>query len=401
MVTQLRPETRLVQGGNTHEKTTGLVNMPVHRGSTVLFETMSALEAAKGQRFKKGTLFYGRFGTPDTFAFEDAMADLDGAFGAIATPSGLAACVLPLFAFLGRGDHAIVADTVYEPVRATVEQYFRRMGVEVDFCNLRDLGSLEAELRKHTKIVYLESPGSLTMEILDLPAISTLSHSVGACVVVDNSWATPLFYQPLKFGADIVAYAGTKYIGGHSDVMIGIVSAKEAHYEPLRRASNWLGYHVSPDDIFLAQRGLRTLGVRMRQHEIGAQAIAAFLASHRAVKRVLHPNHTDCIGHDIWARDFNGASGVFSIVLNTPDPKEAARFVEGLRLFRIGFSWGGFESLALVADPTHARSVTPWNEAGILVRLQIGLEDPRDLIADLRVGLDLIPTAGSAPRDSP
>lgn len=379
-----RDETVASHAGRQPSRQAGMVNVPVHRGSTIVFDTVADLNAAKKARFEKGTMFYGRFGTPDIFAFEDAITELEGGFGTIAVPSGLAACVLPLVALLKAGDHVLVADTVYEPARTTLSNLITRLGVEVTYYDPRIGAGIADLLRPQTRMIYLESPGSLTFEVQDMPAICAVSREHGIVTVCDNTWATALLLRPLDLGIDIVVQAATKYIIGHSDAMLGLVTCHdEAHYGALREAANWMGYRVSPDDVFLAARGLRTLPVRIGQHGRTALALAEWLEGLPQVRAVLHPGLPSHPDHALWKRDFKGASGLFSIILDTASMERAVAFVEDLRLFGLGFSWGGFESLVLIGVPAHARTATAWNEDGILVRLYAGLEHVEDLKADL------------------
>lgn len=378
-----RPETMASHGGRQPSRQMGMVNVPVHRGSTVIFNTVAELNAAKKARFGKGTMFYGRFGTPDIFAFEEAITGLEGGFGTIAVPSGLAACVLPLIALLKAGDHVLVADTVYEPTRTSLNSLIARSGVEVTYYDPRIGGDIAALVRPQTRMIYLESPGSLTFEVQDMPAICAVARARGIVTVCDNTWATALLLRPMALGIDIVVQSATKYIIGHSDAMLGLVTCGEDHYGTLREAANWLGYRVSPDDVFLAARGLRTLPVRIEQHGRTALALATWLEGLPQVRAVLHPALPSHPDHAVWKRDFTGASGLFSIILETTSMARAVAFVEALRLFALGFSWGGFESLVLIGDPAHARTATEWRENGILVRLYAGLEHVEDLKADL------------------
>lgn len=390
----LSQETLVTRLGRTRDAESGLVNLPVHRASTIIFDSMAALEAAKENRFAKGQLFYGRFGTPDVFAFEDAIAQLEGGYGGIATPSGLAACVLPLVAFLRHGDHVLVTDSVYEPVRASLSGYLAGLGVEVTYYDPTIGDGVASLFKPNTRVLYTESPGSLSFEVQDLPTLAAVAHARGAIVICDNTWATPLFYKPLALGADVVVHAGTKYMVGHSDAMIGVAVSREPHYEQLRKASNWLGYHTSPDDVFLAARGLRTLAVRMRRHQSTGLTLAQFLQDRPEIRRVLHPGLPSHPGHALYKRDFSGSSGLFAAVLETKSIAAANAFVESLELFGIGFSWGGFESLALVCNPAHARTATTWSEQGILVRFHAGLEDSTDLVRDLERGLQVLSKRG-------
>lgn len=367
----------------------GLVNWPVHRASTVLFDKVGDLEISGRQKFDKGKLYYGRFGTPDIFAFEQVVSALEGAYGTLCVPSGLAACVLPLVAFLKPGDHILVTDAIYEPTRTSLERFIARQGVELEFYD-PCIGDGIAELiKENTKVIYLESPGSHTFEIQDVPAIVSCARSRGIITVCDNTWATAMFFRPLEVGADVVVQAATKYISGHSDIMLGLVSCQEQHYKTLREAANWLGYHAAPDNVFLAARGIRTLATRLERHYKTGLALAGWLEKQPQVRRVIHPALPSHPNHGIWKRDFEGASGLFSFVLDA-SRERAVKFVESLSLFGMGLSWGGYESLAIISDPSHARAVTHWKEDGILIRLHAGLESESDLIADLTGALALI-----------
>lgn len=381
---QIALDTRLVHAGRVGG--TGPVNTPVHRASTILFDTVADLDAAKAARFAKGTLFYGRFGTPDTFAFEEAVSALEAGAATVAVPSGLAACVLPLVAFLRPGDHVLVADTIYEPTRTSLNAFIARNGVAVEYVDPRaDLAPL---LRPETRMIYLESPGSLTFELQDLPAVAALAKGRGIVTVCDNTWATGYFCQPLALGIDIVVQAATKYIVGHSDAMLGTVTVADAAlHKPLREAANWLGHAVAPDAIYLGARGLRSLGARLKQHHATGLDLARWLETQPGIARVLHPGLASHPDHAIFRRDFRGASGLFSVLLDTTDRAIATRFADSLALFGLGFSWGGFESLVLPGDPAHARTATAWTEDRQLVRLHAGLEDPADLRADLAQAL--------------
>lgn len=383
--TQTDRDTLLAHAGR-QTRVVPTVNMPVHRASTILFDTIAELDAAKARRFQKGTLFYGRFGTPDVFALEEAISEFEGGAGTVAVPSGLAACVLPLVAFLKPGDHVLVADTVYEPTRTSLNAFVRRNGVEVEYYDPRaDVAPL---IQGNTRVIYLESPGSQTFEVQDIPAIAAAARARGVITVCDNTWATALFCRPLALGCDVVVQAATKYIVGHSDAMLGLVTVADmALHAPLREAANWMGYSVAPDEVYLAARGLRTLAVRLAQHGATGLELARWLEGRPGVARVIHPGLPSHPDHAIWARDFTGASGLFAILLDTTDRAVAARFCESLTLFGIGFSWGGFESLVLPGDPSHARTATRWDEKRQLVRIHAGLENADDLKADLAQAL--------------
>jgi len=284
----------------------------------------------------------------------------------------------------------LVTDAVYEPVRTSLGAFIARNGVEVTYYDPRIGSDIATLFRPNTRMVYLESPASLTFEIQDIPAICKVARERGAITVCDNTWATALLCKPLSLGVDIVAQSATKYIVGHSDAMLGLVTSAAEHYRPLREAANWLGYHASPDDVYLAARGLRTLATRLRQHHESGLALAQWLETQPQVRRVLHPGLPSHPGHALWQRDFKGASGLFAIVLDTSSMRQATAFIESLTLFALGFSWGGFESLVLHGDPAHARTATQWTEEGVLIRLYIGLEHIDDLKRDLARGLQEI-----------
>lgn len=365
------------------------VNPPLQRASTFLFDTVEEIEAAKKARFEPDNVFYARLGTPNGYEFEEAVSELEGGSYSLCVPSGLAACVLPLLAFAKPGDRVLVTDTVYDPVRGSLSKFFARNGIEVVYFDPRIGADIGALLTDRTSLVYLESPGSLTFELHDIPAVAELAHARGAMVCCDNTYATGYFHRALDLGVDIVAQAATKYIIGHSDAMLGVVTCKDADtYRALKEAANWVGHGAAPDVIWMAHRGLRTLPVRLERHQENGLRLARWLEGRAEVSAVLHPGLQSHPDHAIWRRDFMGATGLFTIQLNSTDKQRAVRFVEALRLFGLGFSWGGFESLALIADPSGARTATNWSDRRILVRLHAGLEDPDDLLADLEQALE-------------
>ena len=383
----LKPGTRLVTAGR-HASTggRGIVNPPVWRASTILFDSVADLRAAV--RRPDDGLYYGRRGTPTQWALADALTELEpGAEGTMLYPSGVAAVTSVLLSLLSPGDDLLMVDSAYEATRAICNGLLKRMGVTTRYYDPMMGGGISALIEDRTRAIFLESPGSLTFEVQDVPAISAAARARGVTTVLDNTWATPLFFPAIAHGVDISILACTKYIVGHSDVMMGSATAGPSHFEALRRASLSLGQCVSPDDAYLAARGLRTLGVRLRQHQDGALAIARWLEQQPQVARVLHPALPGCPGHDLWQRDFSGAAGLFSIVLDGGDDAARAAMIDGLALFGIGFSWGGYESLALPVDPAGLRTATRWDAEGPVVRFHIGLEDPADLIADLARGL--------------
>jgi len=379
-----KPETLLAHAGRDPASQHGIVNPGVWHASTVLYPTVAELEASAAKRFHG--LTYGRHGTPTTFAFEEAIAALDGAARAIALPSGLAAVTAALLGYLKAGDHLLMADHVYGPARHFAQTFLKRMGVETTFYDPM-LGAGIADLiRDNTRVVYMESPGSLTFEVQDVPAIVAAAKARGLATLLDNTWAAPLFYQPLKFGVDASIVAATKYIVGPSDAMLGVISCTQESWQKIRPVVAELGYSAAPDDVYLGLRGLRTASVRMRQHERQALELARWLERRPEVARILHPAFPSHPGHEFWKRDFTGASGLFGVVLKeTPKPAVDA-MLDGMELFGMGFSWGGFESLILPTHPEKLRSATRWAPGGPTLRLHAGLEDLGDLIADLEAG---------------
>ena len=385
-----RPDTKIVHGGRRDEWLHGMVNVPVSRTSTVLFPNVASLNAASPPR--DGVLNYGRNGTPTLWSLAEALTELEpGAAGTRLLPSGAAAVAFALMSVLEPGDELLMVDSVYGPSRMFCDQWLKRYGIATRYYDpLASAGDIETMLTDATRAIFMESPGSLTFEVQDVPGICALAKTRGITTLLDNTWATSLFFPALSHGVDLSIVACTKYIAGHADVMLGSVTATEPAWDKLSRAARLYGQHVSPDDAFLAARGLRTLGVRLRRHEDSAIKIARWLRDQPQVVDVLHPALKDSPGHALWKRDFTGSSGLFSIVLKDADDAAANRFVESLELFGIGYSWGGFESLALPIHPERLRTVSRAPSNGAMIRLHIGLEDPDDLIADLEQGLKLI-----------
>ena len=374
--TEPRPSTKLVEGGRRREWRGRLVNPPVERASTILFDSVADLEAGRPQI---GVYRYGLQGTATHWALSDALTDLEpGAAGTALFSSGLAAITTALLYALKPGDELLVTDAVYGPTRRFCETILKRYGVATRYYEPLAGTEIKDLIGERTAAILLESPGSQTMEILDVPAICDAARKRGVVTLIDNTWATPLLFPALSHGVDISMLAATKYVGGHADIMLGTVTAGDDHFDRLQQLSWDLGHSVSADDAWLASRGLRTMAVRLKQHEQGALKVAHWLKEQAQVGRVLHPALPDCPGHDIWKRDFSGSSGLFAFELKNGD---RPAFVQSLELFGIGYSWGGYESLALPVDPVRVVSEVP---AKNLVRLHIGLEDPDDLIDDLK-----------------
>lgn len=383
-----RAATEVVLAGRTPAAFEGFVNTPIFRGSTVLSPTVDQYLN------RKGRYTYGRRGTPTTTALESALAKLEGGAGVVLTPSGLSAITTALLSVLKAGDHLLVTDNAYYPTRHFCDSALKKLGVEVTYYDPLVGGDIEKLFQVNTRAVFLESPGSLSFEIQDVPAIVKASKKRDAVTLMDNTWATPLYFKPHEFGIDLSLAAATKYLGGHADANLGWISATEKLLPALKNIHGTLGLCPGPEDVFLCLRGLRTLAVRLERHMASALTIASRLKNRPEVLRVLHPALADDPGHAIWKRDFKGASGLFSFVLRPNYSAQAvATFVEGLELFGIGASWGGFESLAVPFDCSNMRSATKWAPGGQAVRLHIGLEDPLDLIADLERGLSQLARA--------
>lgn len=385
----MKDETKLVVAGRSPESNFGIVNVPVYHASTILYSSLAELEQRHKERAEgKQVVSYGRMGTPTTWSLENAVAELEGGYRSQVFPSGLAACAHALQAFLKSGDHILVTDSVYGPTRAFCDKVLARFNVETTYYD-PCIGAGIAELiRPNTRVVFTESPGSQTFELQDIPAIAEATHKKGAIVMMDNTWASPLFYKPFDHGVDVSIQAGTKYIVGHSDVMMGTVTTTKEHWPALQAGANLNGQTAGPDDVYLAQRGIRTLSVRLKQHMENGLVVANWLKSRPEVHSVLHPALEDHPGHDLWKRDFLGASGLFSFRLNAVPKIAIAAFMDNLELFGMGYSWGGYESLVIYADPSHYRTATKWDNSNPLIRLHIGLENTDDLIADLSAGFD-------------
>jgi cysteine-S-conjugate beta-lyase len=378
----MRPATRFVTGGRDPFAQHGYVNPPVYHASTLLYRSAEDYLAHRS-RYQ-----YGRRGTPTSEALSDAIAELEGpaCAGVALLPSGLAACSIALMAMLKAGDHILVTDNVYQPTRTFCDGTLSRQGVSTSYYDPLIGSGIASLFKPNTRAVYLESPGSLSFEIQDVPAIAAASHAHNAVVMMDNTWASPLYFQALEKGVDLAIQSGSKYIGGHSDLMLGTISANRTTWSQLIKTVQAMGLCVGPDDMYLGLRGLRTMGVRLAQHYAAGLTIARWLEARPEVQHVLHPALERHPGHAIWQRDYTGGSGLFSVVFQ-PMPQAAVfAFVDALSLFGIGASWGGYESLIIPFDCTAVRTATRWAPGGPTVRLHIGLEAVDDLIADLEHG---------------
>ena len=377
---RLGERTRLVQAGRDPSAQHGFVNTPIYRGSTVLYPTADDL------LHRRGRYVYGTAGTPTTEALERAWTELTGAAGTVLTPSGLAAVSLALLSCLKSGDHLLMTDSVYRPTRVFCDTVLRRFGVETTYYDPLVGADVAALMRPNTAAVFTESPGSQSFEMQDVPAIAEAAHARGAVVVMDNTWATPLFFSPHERGVDLAVEAGTKYLSGGSDLLLGLVSANERCWRRLRATFDAMAVCAGPEDVFLALRGLRSLSLRLKEHERQALDLARWLAQRPEVDRVLHPALAGDPGHAVWRRDFKGSTGLFSAILKPASNEAVAAMLDGLELFGMGFSWGGFESLVIPFDCATYRSATTWKPGGPALRFHVGFEDLDDLKADLDAG---------------
>ena len=359
----------------------------VHHASTILFDSFEQLTEAKQQPFDRENMYYGRVGTPTTHMLEDAICALDDSAGAVLFPSGVSAITSAILALVSSGDHVLIADTVYGPTREFCDRRLKAYGVEVTYYDpLIGIG-IAALMQSNTRLVFLESPGTFSFEVQDVAGIARITKQYGAYTAIDNSWATPYFFNPFDAKIDVHIQAATKYLSGHSDVMAGVVTCRNEHVlDKIRGCAFDLGLHLAPDDCYLLYRGIQTLPVRLKQHQASALALAHWLSKREEVEQVFHPALPSCPGHQYWQRDFNGSSGLFSVLLKNTNPKAISSMVNGFNLFRLGFSWGGYESLILPAEISSLRTATCWPKKQWLLRLQIGLEPLEELKADLVAG---------------
>jgi len=385
----IKSNTRLVTSGRDPQAYHGFVNPPVYHASTLLYPT------AEDQVAHRARYNYGRRGTPTSEALENALREIEGdtCAGVALLPSGLAAICAALLATARAGDHVLIPDSVYRPTRNFCNGVFKRFGVETTYYDPLIGADIARLFKPNTRVVFVEAPGSQSFEMQDIPAIAKTAHERNAVVLMDNTWATPLYFRAFEKGVDLSIQAGTKYIGGHSDIMFGCVSANAATLPALKDTVYSMGLCVGPDDMYLALRGLRTLGVRLDRHFESGLRVARWLEQRPEVLRVMHPALESDPGHKIWKRDFTGACGLFSVVFKPTSEQSVHAFLNELALFGLGYSWGGFESLAILFDCTEYRTATKWAPGGPTVRLHIGLEDPDDLIADLERGFSAMAAA--------
>jgi cystathionine beta-lyase len=387
----MKDETKLAVLGRDPEGHHGAVNIPVYRASTILQPSLKALHDSYSARAEdEQVTTYGRAGTPLTYAFENTVAELEGGYRAMAYPSGLGACSGAILSVVKSGDHILVIDNIYGPTRQFCETVLKRLGVETEYFKTGiDPASLRAMLRPNTSLVFIESPGSLTFEMLDVPAIADVVHKHGAKLAMDNTWGTPLYFKSFSHGVDLSVHAATKYIVGHSDAMLGVVIANKETWPTLRDTARTIGANAGPDEVYLGLRGIRTMAVRLPRHMESGLKVADWLRGRDEVTGVRHPGLPQDPGHAIWKRDFLGACGLFAFELDRKyDDAAVAEFVDHLEYFGIGYSWGGYESLVSVPAIKGVRTAEPWQNHGTTIRLHIGLEDADDLIDDLKAGFE-------------
>jgi len=382
--------------GRAPQKFMGAVNTPVFRATTMLFPTVADLEAAV--RGKYEGIGYGLHGLPTVTDLQNAIAELEGGHAALAVPSGLTATTLPLLALANPGDHLLVTDSVYGPTRRFCDLHMKRLGVEVSYYDPLLGADIAREFRPNTRIVFAESPGSLTFDVQDVSAIAKVAHARSALVIIDNSWATPLNFRAFDHGVDVSVHAATKYIAGHSDTLLGLIVGSEATFPKLHRLWTDMGVTASSDDCFLGLRGLRTLATRLARQQASGIKVAEWLRTRPEVNEVIHPALPGSRGHELWKRDFAGATSLFGIVLNPVGKACIDALLDGMRLFGMGWSWGGFESLIIPIYPERTRTASRWEAGGPMLRLYVGLEDPDDLIADLADGLARLGGQVATPR---
>ena len=383
----MKDDTLMVHHGRDPERHAGVVNLPVYHASTILYPTMEAFARRAEGDAKYHSVRYGAYGTPTTHALANAVAALEGGHGAVVTASGLAAVTLSIMAFVEQGDHILIVDSAYGPTRAYCDTVLKRFGVDTTYYDPLLGGKIADLFQPNTRLVLTESPGSLTFEVQDIPAISAAAHQHDILVLMDNTWGTPLFFKPFTHGVDISIQAGTKYIAGHSDLVAGMITARsESLLRQVKDTTMAIGDIAGPDDCYLALRGLRSMGARLQRQQAAGLQVVQWLKAQPEVKRVLYPPLPEDPGHALWKRDFSGACSLFGVILHTDSELAVAQMVDLYRYFKIGASWGGFESLVTPAYPAQMRTAVPWTETGFVLRYHVGLEDPDDLIADLDDG---------------
>tara|TARA_Y100001958_G_C21248579_1_gene581566 strand:- start:8524 stop:9705 length:1182 start_codon:yes stop_codon:yes gene_type:complete len=382
-------DTKNIIAGKRKKLSNGFVNSPVYKGSTVLFNTVEEMQS-KMKNKNSQTLFYGRFGSPATFEFENAIADIDESYTAVATASGTAAIVASLLAVLKTGDHILMTDSAYGVSRNITKKLLNNMGITTTFYNPNLTNKIKELITNKTKLIFMESPGSLTFEIQNISMIVDIAKKYNLITVIDNTWATSLYLKPMNYGVDISIQSATKYIVGHSDAMLGVITTNKKYAKQIRESAHNLGSCPGPEDIYLGIRGLKTLSIRLKKHQENAMKIIEWLLSQKEVNRVLYPALPDNPGYKIWKKDFKGASGLFGVVLENTRKDLIYKMLNNLKLFNMGYSWGGYESLILPVNPEKIRDTYKWNHMDLTLRIHAGLEDPEDLIKDLKDNFNIL-----------
>ena len=382
-------DTKNIIAGKRKKLSNGFVNSPIYKGSTVLFNTVEEMQS-KMKKKNSQTLFYGRFGSPATFEFENAIADIDESYTAVATASGTAAIVASLLAVLKTGDHILMTDSAYGVSRNLTKKLLNNMGITTTFYNPNLTNKIKELITNKTKLIFMESPGSLTFEIQNISMIVDIAKKYNLITVIDNTWATSLYLKPMNYGVDISIQSATKYIVGHSDAMLGVITTNKKYAKQIRESAHNLGSCPGPEDIYLGIRGLKTLSIRLKKHQENAMKIIEWLLRQREVNRVLYPALPDNPGYKIWKKDFKGASGLFGVVLKNTRKDLIYKMLNNLKLFNMGYSWGGYESLILPVNPEKIRDTYKWNHMDLTLRIHAGLEDPDDLINDLKDNFNIL-----------
>ena len=382
-------DTKNIIAGKRKKLSNGFVNSPIYKGSTVLFNTVEEMQS-KMKNKNSQTLFYGRFGSPATFEFENAIADIDESYTAVATASGTAAIVASLLAVLKTGDHILMTDSAYGVSRNLTKKLLNNMGITTTFYNPNFTNKIKELITNKTKLIFMESPGSLTFEIQNISMLVDIAKKYNLITVIDNTWATSLYFKPMNYGVDISIQSATKYIVGHSDAMLGVITTNKKYAKEVRESAHNLGSCPGPEDIYLGIRGLKTLGIRLKKHQENAMKIIEWLLRQKEVNRVLYPALPGNPGYKIWKKDFKGASGLFGVVLENTRKDLIYKMLNNLKLFSMGYSWGGYESLILPVNPEKIRDTYKWNHMDLTLRIHAGLEDPEDLINDLKDNFNIL-----------
>ncbi len=388
LVKKIKKDTKLSLAGREPFENYGIVNPPIYRTSTVLFKNTKELGKAINNRFNQ--TYYGRYGTPTTFALEKGIAEIENGYRTIATSSGMSSISISLLSFLSKDDHCIISDCTYYPTKKFAIKILSKFGVKIDFYDPKNINSLKKKINKKTKIIFMESPSSLTFEIENISEIIKLAKKKKIITIIDNSWATPLYFSPLVHGIDISILAATKYISGHADTMLGLITVKnEKVFLQIKDTAVSLGDCPGPQECYFGLRGLRTLSTRLEHHRSSALKIARLLEKNDKISKVFHPALPKDKNYDLWCKYFSGSTGLFSFILKEQSKNKIYKMIDKMKIFKLGFSWGGYESLILPVFPKNERKIAKWNEKGVLLRIHVGLENVDDLIQDLLVSFRL------------